>query len=276
LRHEDLEGYTDLHNHLVPGVDDGSRNLDESRDGLRRLWNLGVRRIITTPHLDGSLTRDKDMLVARLDEMDRAWGELREMAAAEFPEIEIRRGHEVMLDIPDPDLSDRRLRLAGTSFALVEWPGLQVPPSTVPVVERLVESGVRPVIAHPERYRGMDGGAYLPGEWRACGALLQVNYGSLVGQYGDFPRRRAFSLLERGWVDLMASDFHGRPHLSPSLEGAKKVMWDEGGEEQFRLLARVNPTRILRGEDPMPVQPLTIKPGVLKRVRAFFQTREGW
>jgi len=265
------EGFTDLHSHLVPGVDDGSRTLVDSADGLRRLRDAGVRRIVTTPHLDGSLTRDRGLLEARLHEVDVAWEALHEMASTDFPELEIRRGHEVMLDVPDPDLSDSRLCLADSPFVLVEWPALTVPPSAVPALGRLVASGVRPILAHPERYRGLDKGLNYPGEWRYAGALLQVNYGSLVGRYGELPRKRAIILLERGWVDILASDFHGRPHLSPSLTEAKAVISEWGEGETFDLLARVNPLRIFRGEDPLPVPPVTVKPGVWQRLREVFQ-----
>ncbi|MCJ7627246.1 MAG: hypothetical protein MUO50_02545 [Longimicrobiales bacterium] len=264
-------GFTDLHSHLVPGVDDGSRTLEEARDGLRRLRASGVRRVVTTPHLDGSLTRDRGMLEARLAKVDEAWGSLHRMAEGEFPDLDLHRGHEVMLDIPDPDLSDPRVHLAGTAFVLVEWPGLQVPPSTLSVLDRLVDSGIRPIIAHPERYRGLDRDTVLPGEWRERGALLQVNYGSVLGRYGDLPRRRAVTLLERGWVDLMASDFHGRAHLSPSVREAQEVFSEWGGGDRFDLLARVNPARVLRGEDPMPVIPLTVKKRVWQRLREVFQ-----
>ena len=269
----DSEGYTDLHSHLVPGVDDGARTLEEARDGIRRMRDLDVRRMVTTPHLDGSLTRDKGVLQARLEEIDKAWESLRKMAEVEFEDLELHRGHEVMLDIPDPDLSDPRLRLADTSFVLVEWPGLRVPPSPLPVLDRIRDSGVRPIIAHPERYRGLDKELSLPGEWKARGALLQVNFGSLLGRYGDTPKRRALTLLERGWVDLMASDFHGRAHLSPSLDEAREALSDLGGDEHFGLLARLNPTRILRGEDPVAVPPLILQPGVWQRLKEVLQPK---
>ncbi len=267
----DSNGFTDLHSHLVPGVDDGSRTLEEARNGLRRLKAAGVRRVVTTPHLDGSLTRDRGLLEGRLAEVDEAWGSLQRMAEGEFPGLDLHRGHEVMLDIPDPDLSDPRVHLAGTPFVLVEWPGLQVPPSTLSVLDRLVSSGIRPIIAHPERYRGLDRDTALPGEWRERGALLQVNHGSVLGMYGDLPRRRAITLLERGWVDLMASDFHGRAHLSPSVREAQEVFSEWGGGDRFDLLARVNPARILGGEDPLPVIPLIVKKRVWQRLREVFQ-----
>ena len=266
-------GLTDLHNHLVPGVDDGARNLDESRDSLHRLRALGVHTVVTTPHLDGSLTRDPVILEARLSEVDRAWESLRGMAEAEFPDLELFRGHEVMLDIPDPDLSDPRIHLADSDFVLVEWPGLQVPPSTLPVLDMLIRSGLRPIIAHPERYRGLDRETNLPGEWRSRGALLQVNFGSLVGRYGDLPLKRAVTLLERGWVDVMASDFHGRNHLSPSLKEAEEALSEWGGGDRFDLLAGVNPGRILRGQDPFPVFPLIVNRGVWQRLRDVFKPR---
>mgnify|MGYP001826558323 FL=1 len=270
----DLDGYTDLHSHLVPGVDDGSRTLEESRAGLIKLLRSGVKRIVTTPHFVASLTRDAALMEERLAQIDRAWEELRLMSGSEFPDLEIQRGQEVRLDIPDTDLSDRRLFLADTHYILVEWPGLRVPPSTLPVLARFVEAGMRPIIAHPERYRGLDNELYMPGEWKAQGALLQVNYGSLIGRYGDLPRKRALTLLARGWVDLLASDCHGRAHLSPSLNEAKAVLFETGGGAQFGLLAGMNPTRILRGEEPVRVPPLPIRPGVLQRLRGVFQTRD--
>jgi protein-tyrosine phosphatase len=235
----------------------------------------GIRTIVSTPHFDGSLTRDKGMMAERLQELDEGWVALEELVRSEFPDLVLRRGHEVMLDIPDPDLSDHRLRLADTSFMLVEWPGLRVPPQTIPVLERLSEAGVKPIIAHPERYRGLDSGDYMPGEWKERGALLQVNYGSVVGRYGSQPQRRALNLLERGWVDLLATDFHGRANLSPLLTEAREAFASSGGGAQFGLLARENPARILKGDEPLPVAPFSMKQGVWDRIRLVLKARVG-
>jgi protein-tyrosine phosphatase len=265
--------FTDLHSHLVPGVDDGARDLEDARVGLQKMERSGVRTIVTTPHLDGSLTRDLSLLAARLEEVDEAWGSLKAMGLSEFPGLNLYRGHEVMLDVPDPDLSDPRLRLAETDFVLVEWQGLRVPPSTLPVLARIVSTGIRPIIAHPERYRGMDSGMRLAGEWKEAGALLQVNHGSLLGRYGDAPRKNAITILERGWAHLLASDFHGRPHLEPFLVEARDLLYEWEGGSQFELLARLNPSRILEGGDPLPVPPLEVRPGIWGRLRGAFQQR---
>jgi protein-tyrosine phosphatase len=262
---------TDLHSHLVPGVDDGARTLSEALKAMETLRASGIQSIVTTPHLDGSLTHDPETFFPVMEAMDRAWTSLREEAKKAFPGLQLDRGHEVMLDIPDPDLSDSRIRLAETDFVLVEWPGLQIPPGTVPALEHLRKKGVRPIIAHPERYRGMDRELALAGEWRRVGAHLQVNYPSLSGRYGDGPRRRAVELLGRGWADLFSTDYHGRGGISPGVEEAWAVLADLGDEGELELLTEINPGRILLGQDPLPVPPLSAKKGFLDRLLSAFR-----
>lgn len=269
-------GVTDLHSHLVPGVDDGARTLEEALEALARLRDEGVTSLVTTPHLDASLTLSDTAFETRMREMRVGWEALEGAAAERFPEMTVLLGHEVMLDVPHPDLSDPRIHLAEGPFILVEWPGLRVPPATGPVLDRLREEGHRLILAHPERYHGLDGELALPGEWREKGVLLQVNYGSLAGRYGDGPRRRARTLLERGWVDLFSTDFHGRAHLSIYLGAVREAMEEVGGQEQFELLSSTNPGRILQGDEPLPVPPLVLKKSLWDRVRDILQGGGRW
>ena len=124
----DSPTFVDLHNHLVPGVDDGSRTLDDALEGLGRMWELGIRRVVTTPHLDASLTREPGAFEPKLAVVDEAFRKLTQASGEQWPDLEIGRGHEVMLDIPDPDFSDPRLHLAGSQYVLIEWPRLMLPP----------------------------------------------------------------------------------------------------------------------------------------------------
>lgn len=261
---------SDFHSHLVPGVDDGAQTLEEALEAVQRMVDVGIGRILTTPHLRGSLTHDGPGLERRLAEVDVSWTAISEAVQRQFPGVEFRRGHEVMLDVPDPDLSDARLRLAGTAFVLIEWPRLQIPPRTEPVLRRLCSQGYRPIIAHPERYHGMEHEIELAGEWRSAGAYLQVNNGSLVGRYGPQARAVAIDLLSRGWVDYLSSDFHARPHLSVYLEEAKAFFDERSGWEQFQLLTVGNPTRLLRGEVPLPVPGLPVQRGFWRRMKGIF------
>ena len=261
----------DLHSHLIPGVDDGARSLEEALESVERMVAAGIGRIVTTPHLNASLTRDSALLGTWLDEVDESWRELAEQVGEHFPDVELLRGHEVMLDVPDPDFSDTRLRLAGTSFVLVEWPRLQIPPGTEQVIERIADAGYRPILAHPERYAGIRQDVNLAGAWRRAGAYLQVNHGSFAGRYGPEARGVASELVSLGWADYLSSDFHGRAHLEIHLSDAEGFFAAHDGLEQFGLLTVTNPGRVIEDQRPLPVPPLRIRGGLWDRFTKFFR-----
>ena len=271
---DDPLAVADLHSHLVPGVDDGARTLEETLDGVERMTQAGIRKIITTPHLDASLTREPAAFSERMDEMDDAWVRALEAVTERFPDVDFRRGQEVMLDVPDPNLADERLRLGGSSFVLLEWPRLQLPPGTVDVLARLRLAGTRPIVAHPERYVGFDRGLDLVTEWRRVGAYLQLNYGSLVGRYGVEARTLAWRLLRRGWIDYLATDFHGRPHLKLFRREGVQKLEEAAGEEQISLLSVTNPQRVFRDEEPLPVPPLLGKHTLWTRLRELLNLEQ--
>ncbi len=254
-----------FHNHLVPGVDDGARSAEEARDALLAMRDLGVRRLVATPHLSGELTERPAALERRLEEIDAGWDRLLGVADA-APEVTLSRGAEIMLDTPRPRLDDPRLRLGGGSAVLVEfsWGGL--PPRVEDLLHELKAGGARPVAAHPERYREMRGrGVERIEEWRRLGVVIQINAGSITGRYGREVERTAWTLLERGWVDAVCSDFHPRPGHAPLLGKAYEALLEVGAEEQAGLLFSVNPGRVLDGEEPEPVPP--VRRGLLQSLR---------
>ena len=189
---KDTTSLVDIHNHLVPGVDDGAKHMPAVLESVGRMTRVGIRRFVTTPHIQGSLTLDSDRLEERLSSVTEAWEMARKAIKGEFPEVEYPRGHEVLIDVPEPDLSDSRIRMDGTSFVLIEWPRLRIPPATPKVIQRIREQGFRPIIAHPERYNDMVHAPDMASRWCAAGAFLQVNYGSFMGRYGS--RHRALRI----------------------------------------------------------------------------------
>jgi protein-tyrosine phosphatase len=263
-------GGVDLHSHLVPGVDDGARSLEDVLEGVGRLVARGVRHIVTTPHVDGSLTLAPAALDARLSKVDDAFALAATAVLQARPELGFRRGHEIMLDHPEPDLSDRRLRLDGGDQVLVEWPRLQIPPETPAALRRLTAQGVQVLIAHPERYHGFDPSLSLLDAWKAEGARLQVNLGAVTGRYGTEARERALKMLERGLVDCLASDFHGRPHLKTEWGEARALFKAADADEAWQLLTSVNPRRILAGEPPLMPPPVRLTPTPWARIRRVF------
>lgn len=243
----------DFHNHLIPGVDDGAGDREQASAGLAAFHEQGVRTVVATPHVSGALTADPAALEERLSELDGGWAEL-QAAAAGHPDMRVLRGAEVMLDTPQPDLSDPRLRIAETSFVLVEFPFMNVPPNAEQALFELQMSGWTPILAHPERYGNVASDLRDAEGWRRVGARLQVNAGSLLGRYGDRAERLAWALVERGWAHYICSDYHarGRCHVAD----ARALLEQRGGAEQALLAFEENPRRLLEGQPPLALAPL--------------------
>jgi protein-tyrosine phosphatase len=259
----------DFHNHLIPGVDDGAQTLAESEEGVAAFVANGVGGFVATPHVDAELTHHATFLNARLAEIDEGWAALSAMCAVKFPEVSVYRAVELLLDVPEPDLSDDRLRINGGEFLLVEFPFMTVPPHSTNVLRRLSDTGVIPVLAHPERYRGVTS-LDIAGEWKDAGALLQVNGGSLLGRYGPQARSVAFDLLQRGWVDYLCSDYHARGE--PLIRDYEDLLGQCEAAEQAHTLMRTNPERLLAGQRPLPVPPMRTRGrGVWARVSGLFK-----
>jgi len=253
---------TDFHNHLVPGVDDGARDPADCSAALGRYRAEGVTQIITTPHFEGSLTRNQARFEARLAELDAGWAALRAVVAEDAGRsgnaLRIERGVEVMLDMPDPDLADERLRLAGGPFVLVEFPMLRVPPVNAEyALLELKARGGTPVIAHPERYRNLDPSLVELVRFREAGAFLAMNAGSMFGSYGKIAAGHARRILLAGEADYVASDYHARGE--PGMQRFVQAMEEAGFSEQAELLTMINPGRLLAGEPPLRVPPIEPK-----------------
>ena len=213
----------DLHSHLVPGVDDGTRTLAESLEALRGLFREGVRAAVTTPHLLVPHLPTQDSVQRELDRHRRAFAEL-ELACRDREDLPaIYLGQEIWA--PDAVAVQRVVHRADVGlpgrFVLVEF-GFDLEGTHNDVVRAVLDSGRQIVIAHPERYR------YLPGmdpldvmrAWQELGALLQVNVGSLNGHYnGSSPgaERLAWQMAAADLIDVLATDHHGprRSGVSP-------------------------------------------------------------
>jgi protein-tyrosine phosphatase len=246
---------TDFHNHLMPGVDDGAADIAESRAAVAAMVRDGVTTVIVTPHFDGSLTLTPLMAQERLAQLDAGFAQLTTDAEIAASGVRLLRGVELMLDVPELDVSDERLRLAGGRYVLVEFPGLQLPQAHADyAVRALRQNGWQPVVAHPERYRNVDESLEQLLPLRYAGAYFQVNAGSLIGHHGDGPARRAAALLARGWVEYGSSDYHGRG--LPAVMAARAALVALGGAAQAEALFCENPARLVRGESPLTVAPL--------------------
>ncbi|MGQ0562155.1 MAG: CpsB/CapC family capsule biosynthesis tyrosine phosphatase [Gemmatimonadota bacterium] len=242
----------DLHNHLLPAVDDGSQSFDESIRHLRALRADGVTRLAVSPHLFGWLTQEQNGLDARLDRLEQVFAELQAHTADYDAVPELHFSQEILC--PTPEIAravfeSPRPGVRGTRYALVEF-GFDLRIDCRAVVNAVSACGRRMIVSHPERYR-RDGEPVSVDEiasWKLAGAVLQVNGGSLLGDYGDAIRRTAWHLLHAGLADIISTDHHA-DHRPVSPKRVADAIVARGGREQARLLMAENTGRVLDDVD---------------------------
>lgn len=264
-------GLVDFHSHLVPGVDDGARDLGEAVRGVDTLAAEGIRHVLTTPHIDASTIARPELFEPQQRVVEEAWFRVVDACVDREPRMSFHLGREILLDTAAPELSDPRVRLNGGPYVLVEFPRLNLPAGSEDAVGHITALGYRPVVAHVERYLYQGDPVPVWDEWRHAGAALQVNAASYVGRYGASARELAWRALELGWVDLAASDYHarGRPWITQAREELRMA----GGDAQDEALFERNPRHLLRGEELESVEPLVQRKGAWSRIRKYFRGR---
>jgi protein-tyrosine phosphatase len=233
----------DLHTHILPGFDDGVRSLEQARDLAREAAAEGVSVIAATPHV-------RDDYPTSPDRMERGVQALRAEFAEAGIEVEIVCGGEVAIerlwDLSDEEV--RRFTYHGAGrYLLVEFPYYDWPALLEPTLLQLRASGIRPLLAHPERNAAVQADPSRLGPVVREGALVQLTAGSLSGSFGSPPRAAALRLLELGLAHVLATDAHGA-HVAGrgGLASAVGALSDSALAK--RLTIEV-PAAILAGED---------------------------
>jgi protein-tyrosine phosphatase len=229
----------DTHCHLLPGLDDGPQTLNGSLALARRLVEDGVSQVLCTPHFSRAFpTRHADA-VDRFTAVKNALGEAGMPLRVELA-AEVGPAHAV-----SAPLDELLSRSVGGRYLVVEV----LPDSPVglfdAVADRLEESGVVPIFAHPERSRAVQRHPTLVEDARERGALVQVVAPSLVQRWGRGVSSAAWGLLGAGWVDLLGSDAHGARRRGVHLAEAVQLVEKRFGEEVARALVQDNPARVL-------------------------------
>ena len=194
-----LHGMTDWHCHILPGVDDGFRSLEDSLEALSRYESLGVSEVWLTPHVMEDVPSTTEALKNRFSELCDAYkGPLRLYLAAEY----------MMDSLFERRLRDRDLLPLGTGgkHLLVETSYFNPPAGLVEILKSIKTAGYFPVLAHPERYMYMDMEDYSA--LMDSGVRLQLNLCSLVGMYGKEVQKKAFRLLRKGYFSIVGTDLH--------------------------------------------------------------------
>jgi protein-tyrosine phosphatase len=240
----DAAAVIDLHCHVLPGVDDGVRTLEEAVELARAAAADGVTAIAATPHV-------RDDYPTTAETMEAKVAEVNEALRAAGVEVEILRGGEVALDAL-PALGDGvfRFGLGGNpKLLLLEFPYYGWPMNIADVVFRLRTNGVVPLIAHPERNSDARDSPDRLRELAAAGAYFQITAASLDGRLGRRTQSAALNFVELGFAHVIASDAHHPGVRATGMTAAREAVGDEA---LGRWLTEDVPRALLAGDDPPP------------------------
>lgn len=199
---------TDLHSHLVPGIDDGSPDMETSIKLIEALYGLGYRRLITTPHVMQGYYPNNPSTI--LPGCEKVRAELRARGIA----LELSAAAEYFLDaelVEAVSQGASLLTLSGNKV-LVEMSFVAPPLQLHEFLYQLQIKGYEPVVAHPERYGYFHKDPAQYKKLLEVGCLLQLNLLSLTGHYGRGVKKAALKLLEEGWVSYLGTDLHHFRH----------------------------------------------------------------
>ncbi len=198
---------TDIHSHLIPGIDDGAQNLDESECLIQSLIHIGFNKIITTPHINMNFPNNPSIIKKNFDSLIN-------FLQSKSISIEIEYAAEYMLDEGfNKHLHNELLHFGKDKFLLIETPHHIKPERFKNIVFDIQMKGYKPVLAHPERYSYLWKSNEKYFELKEQGLYFQVNLNSLSGYYTEKPKSIAKFLMKNNLVDFFGSDTHHQKHI---------------------------------------------------------------
>jgi len=199
---------SDIHSHLIPGIDDGSPNMETSIKMVKKFVELGYEKIVTTPHIMCDYYQNTpDKILKGLDQ-------LREELQKQNINVDISAAAEYNLDDGLQALIDKKEILTfGDNHVLFELPFMQEPRNLQEIIFNFQMAGYKPILAHPERYTFWYDSFERYDELKSRGVLLQMNLLSLTNHYSPQTRKIAEKMVDANLVDAVGTDCHRIEHL---------------------------------------------------------------
>lgn len=221
-----LEHFTDIHNHILPGIDDGCKTPEESVELIRAFEGIGVTHFIATPHILQPLyPNTPETILAAQDQLMDALLDHR------MTHISIGVAAEHMIDDSFSEmLAAGRFMPMRSNYLLVEMSYLQPPLNFEPTLIGINQQHLTPILAHPERYLFLHRNMRKYGKYKEMGVLYQLNMLSLGDYYETQVRQTAHKLLDEKMVDFLASDVHNMKHF----QALKEITLSARRMEQLR------------------------------------------
>ncbi len=232
----------DIHNHLLFGIDDGSKSIEDSVDVLRDMAEFGYKSVILTPHY----IKDSNYANPAKDNYRRL-KELQEELIRNRINIKLYLGNEVYIDdkIYELLIKQEIYTLNGTNFILIELPISGDYEGYEEIFSFLISKGLNVILAHPERYISFQKDFNKVYELKEIGVYFQSNIDSLVGRYGPSAEEMIKRLLREKLISFLATDIHRKKHNYDIWHTARELALKYITPEEYDILVNVNPSKLI-------------------------------
>ena len=242
---DELQGYVDMHCHVIPHVDDGARS---SRQALRMVgiaYDNGIRTMIVTPHYEvGRYEENKE-------DIEKKFLKLKKLISERFPDFNLFLGNEIFYSYGVVDkINDGTIfTMAGSSYVLVEFS----PNDKFDYIEKslyeIINAGYTPILAHVERYDDVMKSQQNVERLTDAGVYIQTNASTVAGHRGWFMQRKILKMIKNDLIHFISTDAHSDGRRSPVLSECINYLRKKTDEETIELLLRDNALQILKNEE---------------------------
>ncbi|MBS1859129.1 MAG: exopolysaccharide biosynthesis protein [Acidobacteria bacterium] len=241
----------DIHSHILPGLDDGAKTLEEAVAMVRMAAAAGTTDIVATPHANQEYVFDPHAVERKISEL--------QAAAGESPRIYFGCDLHLMPESIDDALHAReKYSINHKCYQLVEFSDFFIPKNADEILAGLRHAHLRPIVTHPERNQLLQNRLDDLEAWVAEGALLQVTAASFLGRFGRTAKRVSDELMGRGLVHFVASDAHDLKWRTTALDESYRYVARTFGEEAAARVFEENPQAAISGV-PLSATPIAIK-----------------
>jgi len=239
-----MKGFFDVHCHLLPGIDDGAKNMEETLAMLEVAYEEGIRHMFTTPHFHPRRGE------ADACAIENVFGKVQALAEERFPELKLYKGNEIYYQQDTKDMlkSGKVLTLAGSDYVLVEFSFSTDKKQVKQAVGQLMMAGYLPVIAHVERYDGLLGEYDFIQSLVDAGAYIQINSDSVTGEMGMVRKRFVKKLIKSDCVHFIGTDAHDSVGRAPCIEKCAAYLKKKFDEDTMNMLLYYNPWMIVKNK----------------------------
>jgi protein-tyrosine phosphatase len=248
----------DIHCHILAGVDDGAKTLEDSISMVRMAYASGTTDMVATPHANPQYRFDAEIIDRKIAELRRATDNVVNLhVGCDF--------HLSATNIEDALVNPTKYAINHGSYILVEFSEFLIPPTSAEIFRRMQEAGVTPIVTHPERNQLLQSDPEQVEAWVENDCLVQVTAQSFLGRFGKRAKDVADHWMTTGAVHFVASDAHDSRDRTPVLSEAYHYVQNTYGSDQAERLFVANPKAALSGE---PLEWFEPEP---KKKRKWFQ-----